>query len=159
MTPITDPTALFDQENAASRELADAMSAARAAGAGTLSIAPAGAWLTARLAQLRDSVTDGTALACPHLAGGPRIVVTALWLPGVLACAHCAPQLRPTEDEDHTCDRCRRQVPTIHPRAASHGPLLIVYGLCHHCRHAEETTDRKAAHRPTRPARKRRSRR
>lgn len=158
MTPITNPTAFADQKDAASRELADAMTAARAAGIGELHLAPAGAWLTARLAQLRDSVTDGTALACPHLAGGPRIVVTALWLPGVLVCADCSPQLCPTEAEDRTCDRCRHQVPTIHPRAATHGPLLIVYGLCQHCRHAEEATDRKTAHRPTRPARKRRPR-
>lgn len=156
---ITNPTALADQADAASRELSDAMAAARAAGLGDLNIAPAGAWLTTRLAQLRNSVVDGSARICPHLAGGPRIVVTALWQPGIVVCAHCAPQLRPTEAEDHTCDRCRRQVPTIHPRAASNGPLLIVYGLCQHCRHTEEATGRKTAHRPPRTARKRRPRR
>ena len=134
MSPITDPTALADQLTAAIREADRATRAMHQTGATRIAYLTAPTpWLASQLVRLFAAINDQSARGCEHLAGGPRVVMAAAWAPGLLACAHCAPALTPDEDEDGTCDKCRTQVPLIHPRSVTVGPLVYAYGLCPDC--------------------------
>jgi hypothetical protein len=154
MTPISNPTALADQHDAAVREADRATRAMCATGAARLNYLTAPTpWLASKLAQLHAAIEDGTARACPHLNDGPRVALAAAWAPGQIVCAHCAPGLTPDAAEDSTCDKCRTRVPSIHPRSATIGPLVYAYGLCPDCAasepdgHAPEPRTRRRARR------------
>lgn len=143
MTPINDPTALADQEQAARRELFTrlatmAANGAAATGRAEVTACEAPAWLASRVAQLREAITAGNGRACAHLMAGPRPIVHALWHPTIVACPDCAPILCPDPHEDSVCDHCRTSVALIHPRIAAHGLMLLLFGLCEPCRRADE---------------------
>lgn len=144
MTPITDPTAVADQLKAAADQVRRGVERVRAAGELDVTETTPTPWLASQLAQLRDAINAGTARACPHLHGGPRVVVAAAWSPGILVCQDCTPALQPGPDEDTTCDRCRQHAPVIHPAVAAFEHLLLTYGLCPQC---AQTEDRAAARR------------
>ena len=139
MTPITDPTALADQLDAAGRDARAAVAEMTAITGGPLTHTHPPAWLHGHLSALRTALHDGTARPCPHLAGGPGIAYAAVWAPGVLACPTCAPTLlQPDQAEDLRCDACRRPGPGgghLHPGLVVSGPVLLAYGLCPDCRH------------------------
>jgi hypothetical protein len=143
MTSINDPTAYADQEQAARRELGTVLAGiatigAAATGHAEVSIGDTPAWLAMRVAQLREAISAGNGRACTHLMTGPRPIVHALWHPTIVACPDCAPALFPDPHEDSVCGRCRTPVALIHPRAAAHGLMLILFGLCEPCRRADE---------------------
>jgi hypothetical protein len=134
MSPITNPTALADQHQAAVREAARANRTMQASGRATLTYLSAPTpWLASQFAQLHAAVINGTARCCEHLNDGPRVAFAAAWAPGLIVCAPCAPAMTPDPDEDSTCDKCRTRVPLIHPRSATFGPLVFAYGLCPAC--------------------------
>ena len=137
MTPITDPTALADQIQAASREAHRATRAMGQDGAHLAYLTAPTPWLASQLTALFTAINDGTARGCQHLQGGPRVVLAAAWAPGLLMCAQCTPLLTPNEAEDGTCDKCRTRVELIHPRSVTAGPLVYAYGLCQDCAHDE----------------------
>jgi hypothetical protein len=148
---MTHPTALADQTEAAAREADRATRALSATGRAHLNYLTAPTpWLAAKLAQLHAAIVDGTASGCAHLSDGPRVAFAAVWAPGLLVCAHCAPLLTPDAAEDSTCDKCRARVALIYPRSATLGPLIYAYGLCTGC--AETEPD---GHAPNRAYRRR----
>jgi hypothetical protein len=153
MSPITDPTALADQVQAATREADQATRRMQASGKAALTYLPAPTpWLAAQLGQLFAAIDDGTARGCQHLTGGPRVLFACAWTPKTIVCAHCAPRLTPDAAEETTCDKCRIHVPLIHPRSVTTGPLVYAYGLCDDCAHTEPDghTRPRPKRRPTR---------
>jgi hypothetical protein len=139
--PITDPTALADQLQAAASEVHRGIERLAAAGeVHPLRQAAPTPWLASQLHAVRNAVLRGTARVCPHLTHGPRPVLAAVWVPGMLVCAECAHLVQPDAREDNTCDRCRRHVETIHPTLTTLGHLILAYGLCGPCHRAEHTT-------------------
>lgn len=133
-TPITDPTALADQVQAATRQASNAARALHKTGAARLAYLTAPTpWLASQLTGLFAAIDNGTARGCEHVAGAPRVVFACAWAPNILTCVHCAPRLTPDATEETTCDKCRTHVPLIHPRSITAGPLVYAYGLCDAC--------------------------
>jgi hypothetical protein len=136
MRPITDPTALRDQLDAASTDARRTLHEIAAVVAGPITPATPPPWLSGHLSALREALQQRRVRGCPHLATGPAVAYAAIWAPAILACAACAAYLlRPTPEEDRRCDRCRRTADVLHPGMVATGPILLAYGLCPTCRH------------------------
>lgn len=86
---------------------------------------------------------------CPHLATGPRPALAALWHPGIILCARCAPALLEIgQAEDQTCDRCHTHTDRLRSRVTALGPLMLAYGLCEPCaRHEDRPHPTRRSHR------------
>lgn len=97
----------------------------------------ASVWLRgAVMSALQTVVADLDAQTCPH----PKEKSTScLSLHDQrLRCAGCAAtyaaRLRALDPaEDHTCDRCRIQAPSLTPIVLDLGALLVALGLCPAC--------------------------
>lgn len=151
MTTITDPTALADQIQAATRQAGQAARSLHRTGAARLAYLTAPTpWLATQLTALFTAIETGTARGCTHVTGAPRVVFACAWTPNILTCVHCAPRLTPDATEETTCDKCRTHVPLIHPRSITAGPLIYAYGLCPDCAATEPD-----GHTPNRAARRR----
>ncbi len=91
---------------------------------------------------MHEALTEGTVRVCAHVKNGPRVLHAAVWAPGVLVCPACTPLLIPDPEEDHTCDRCRRQASYLLSGVTAFGPVLLGYGLCHSCAASASTPTR-----------------
>ena len=99
-------------------------------------------WIIRQVTTLTRALLSGRAHLCPHINDAPRLAHAAVWAPGHLTCTTCAPTLRPTDDEDTRCDRCRRHTNPVHPGLVGIGPILLAFGLCPPCaRHTGLTTN------------------
>jgi len=98
-------------------------------------------WLRLTLVDTWAGFIEGTIDTCQH---APRIdrpepVVSAVWRPGLIVCAHCIHLTKATGASDLTCDRCGRVCAGldhgegIHPCSLTFGPLVYFFGLCPDC--------------------------
>lgn len=141
MYPFTDPGALADQIDAATRDARTHLTQLAHYLAAPITHTTTPPWLDGHLSALRDGLRDGRVRSCAHLAVGPGIAYTAVWAPRLIACPACAPTLlRPSPIEDDTCDRCRTTAPRLHIGAVATGPILLAYGLCRRCQRTHTAT-------------------
>jgi hypothetical protein len=145
MTTITDPTALDDQYQAASRTarriLTDATSRARVARLVT-NLDP---WLIDQGIKLAAAMKTGVT-TCAHVGDTPHVVHAAAWMPNTLVCPACVRLLTPDPCEDGTCDRCRRHAGRLTAAITAFGPILFGYGLCRSCATETGLTPTKEPH-------------
>jgi hypothetical protein len=167
-TPITNPTALADQLQAAATDARAAVDRlAHAANSATHQVSPTG-WFGQQVTDLLTALTTGAGRACQHLGAAPAVIHAAAWRPGHIVCPACVAVLRADPDEDTTCDRCRTHAGPLHAGAVAVGPVVLAYGLCRTCvtavgltpttRRPRSVTDEGQQNRPATPRRRRRSR-
>jgi hypothetical protein len=149
-------TALLDQAAAATAEGEKILAVLAAMDGTPVRHTRPGPMFGAIIGRFRNRALAGQLTLCPHLSWtAPAPAFWCAWAPGRLRCATCAQathkRIRGTR-EDRRCDRCRRVVQRIHadtvqlpsvvvdlPSPKCIPPVMVMFGLCPACQHAERT--------------------
>ncbi|HMM96714.1 hypothetical protein [Phycicoccus sp.] len=93
-------------------------------------------WLRGRLVDLHTRWAAGQMLGCREVfAPTPdTLLVVALWMPEVMVCRSCAPEiLKTAAASDLTCDRCATCDRDTRSVAILEQGVVVAFGLCPGC--------------------------
>lgn len=134
MTTPAD-TAHGDQFHAATRD-ADQILRTLAGTTTPGAIPTAATWIHDRITTLTRADATGTLTGCPHIdPSAPQVIFTTAWNPTLVACHRCIRALDPPPGQENLCDRCGTHTPDpdLDLVVLTHGPFLLLAGICPDC--------------------------
>lgn len=124
-----------NQVDPAERDLRRILNAVNAITGGTIRQSGGPRFVRLFVVETVTAWLDGRASTCLHsIRPTPGVqAFMAVRKPGLVVCSHCTRLLRPPPDQEHVCDSCGREDPTVRTNALNLGRAVIEYGLCGRC--------------------------